>query len=385
MKSACWAGVWIVVRSMAVPVPIDAQAPSVRLDSLILAEMDEQRFPGVAAAAVAEGRILWMGTYGLADAGDDVPVTERTPFQLASVSKPLTATVLLSLAADGRFDLDDDIDGYVPFKVRNPNHPDTPITFRQLLRHRSSIADNDEFYDPHWSEGHGDPSGQLGTYLREYLSPTGADFDGSKNFYQIAPGAQRHYCNTCYALLGYLAEVISGSPFEQLSEEVLFEPLGMIDTAWFLKDLQGSPQAAAPHRFVPDTGYIALGHNGYPDWPAGQLRSSIRDVARFLAIYAVGGISADMTLIDPWVVDVMAPVSPDVGYHTWGQRGLPTGRVIYIHGGGDTGVNTVMGFHRPTGQGVVVLANANGDVSDIAEAVFMAIEALAEEGDEEGS
>jgi CubicO group peptidase (beta-lactamase class C family) len=50
--------------------------------------------------------------------------------------------VLLSLAAEGRFDLDDDIDQYLDFEVRNPNHPDTPITFRQLLRHRSSIADN---------------------------------------------------------------------------------------------------------------------------------------------------------------------------------------------------------------------------------------------------
>ena len=105
-------------------------AQSVDVDSVIVAEMERSNFPGLAAAAFDSGRVVWVGTYGLSNVEDDEPVTEQTSFHLASVSKPVTATVLLSLHADGRFGLDDDINDYLPFEVRNPNHPSIPITFR---------------------------------------------------------------------------------------------------------------------------------------------------------------------------------------------------------------------------------------------------------------
>ncbi len=56
--------------------------------------------------------------------------------------KTVTAAALMQLYSSGKFKLDDDINLYLPFKVRNQNYPDVPITFQQLLRHRSSINDN---------------------------------------------------------------------------------------------------------------------------------------------------------------------------------------------------------------------------------------------------
>ena len=73
------------------------------LDSLISAQMAELKIPGLAAAAVDSGRVIWVGTYGWANVEEREAVTERTPFMISSVSKTITATVLMSLHAEGRF------------------------------------------------------------------------------------------------------------------------------------------------------------------------------------------------------------------------------------------------------------------------------------------
>ena len=298
-------------------------------------------------------------------------MTAETPFHIASMSKPVTATVLLSLYAQGRLRLDEDINAYLPFRVRNPQHPAVSITIRQLLRHRSSIADNSEYYGPFWSQADGDPTVGLGDYLRDYLEEGGANYEPTANFLTAEPGAQRRYCNTCYALLGYLAEAISSTPFERLAADRLFTPLGMSETAWFLRDLD--PRTLAmPYRQAADTGFVAYGHNGYPDWPAGQLRSSIRDLGRFLAVYSSGGGS----VIDERVIDVLSPADADVGFHTWSQMALRNRQILYVHQGGDIGVRTVMGFQRSRARGVVVVANGEGLVMPIFEEIFLALDSL---------
>lgn len=350
---------------------------SAGLDSLIAERMEERHIPGLAVAAVDSGRVVWIGTYGWADVENRQAVTDSTPFMIASVSKTLTATILMSLHADGLFELDDDINEVLPFPVRNPNHPAAPITYRHLLRHRSSLADSREFYEPHWGEANGDPTTTLAGYLADYLSPIGADYDASENFLDDPPDFRFRYCNTCYALLGYLAEVISGKPFEQLSAEVLFTPLELSETAWFLRDLEG-PEPSMPYRFAADSGFVAYGQNGYPDWPAGQLRTSIRDIARFLAVYSNGGTFNGEEVIDLSTIQTLSPRSANIGFHTWFQRGLSNGQIVWDHGGGDLGVVTEMAFHRGSRRGVVVLTNGEAAIGDILEAVFLAIDNLKE-------
>jgi CubicO group peptidase (beta-lactamase class C family) len=346
------------------------QVPAI--DSLISERMTREHIPGLAVAVVDSGRVIWTGTYGFAEVAARRPVTDSTPFQLASVSKPITATILLSLYAAGRFALDDDINRYLPFPVRNPAHPGVPITFRQLLIHRSSIADNRDYFRPFWSESHGDNTMPLETFLRDYLTPNGKNYSKEKNFLPAAPGEQFRYCNTCYALLGYLAQRISGRPFEQFSREILFQPLGMNETAWFIRDFT-SNSPAVPHRFAKDTGFVAGGQNGYPDWPAGTLRSSIRDVARFLSVYVQDGSLNGKAVIPVRVIQSMAPDDPHLGFLTWFLEGTSTREILYAHEGGDTGVRTYMGFTHRGKRGVIVLTNGEASVLGIAEAVFIRI------------
>lgn len=357
---------------------VGACAPAERdvpLDAWITAEMGELHVPGLVAAAVDSGRVVWIGAYGLAHVDSNEPATDTTPFMIASVSKTITASVIMSLHADGKFGLDDDVNQYLPFSVRNPGHPTSPITFRQLLRHRSSLADNGDFYAPFWGTADGDPTTTLGSYLRDYQTPTGVTYDREKNFLKTAPDEDERYCNTCYALLGFLAEEISGVPFERLSDEVLFTPLEMSRTAWFLRDLTDS-EPAMPYRFTRDSGYVAYGQNGYPDWPAGQLRTTITDFARFLSVYADGGAFNGLAVIDRSTIETLTPYDPELGFLTWFLWELRDGQVVYSHGGGDIGVRAHVALGRRDGRGVAVFTNGEAPVEGIAEEIYMAIDSL---------
>ncbi len=344
----------------------------------ILAHMDKEHIPGVAAAIVRGGRVAWTGTWGYADLDKQAPVTADTIFQLASVSKTITSTALMQLYAQGKFALNDDVSGFLPFAVRNPNFPDEPVTFAQLLQHRSSIRDDMAFYGPLWGEAHGDTETPLGEFLQSYLSENGAQFSPEENFFDYPPGGDFNYCNTCYALLGYLAERIAGQPFEEYTRQALFDPLSMTDAAWFHRDVK-SEMLAQQYRYDPESGFEAYGVVGYPDWPAGLLRMSVTELATFLAAYTSAGDSATKGagVIDPVVVNTMAPDHQALGYYTWFVSSLEsTADVLYSHGGGDLGARTEMGFNPKTGEGIVILTNGEGNVMPLAAIVYKALPTL---------
>jgi len=150
------------------------------LDSFILATMNTYHIPGVAACVVKDGRIIWTGAYGHAIIEQDVPVADTTLFMLASISKTFTGAALLQLWEAGLFELDDDINDYLPFAVFNPNHPESVITFRELLTHTSSIKDNWEVMLSVYAWG--DSPIPLGDYVEGYLTPGGEYYSATANF-----------------------------------------------------------------------------------------------------------------------------------------------------------------------------------------------------------
>jgi len=143
---------------------------SVTLDSFIVAKMEQYHFPGLAACIVKDDKIIWKNNYGYANIEQEKLVSDSTLFYIASVSKTFTATVIMQLWERGMFELDDDVNDYLSFNVRNPNHPDIPITFRMLLTHTSSISSDGKggvFYE---TRGGDSPIG-LGYFLENFLVP----------------------------------------------------------------------------------------------------------------------------------------------------------------------------------------------------------------------
>ena len=120
------------------------------------------QIPCIAAAIVKNDLIIWDHYFGDANLDQNIPVSDDTMFSLASVSKTVTVTALMQLWENGFFDMDDDIDQYLPFNVNHPDYPFIPITFKMLVTHTSGIKDNWSvmpYYD-------GDPELELGFFLR---------------------------------------------------------------------------------------------------------------------------------------------------------------------------------------------------------------------------
>ena len=150
------------------------------------------------------------------EAGEERPPPADTHFRIASVTKTMTAAVILQLAQEGKLSLDDPVSKYVP-DVPNGDH----ITLAQLLEMRSGLY---SFTDaPELATSMDDDPTKVWT-PQELLDIA---FAQPPNF---APGAEYEYSNTNYVLLGLIVEQLDGQPLATVFEERLFEPLGMTDT-----------------------------------------------------------------------------------------------------------------------------------------------------------
>ena len=134
-------------------------------------------------------------------------VSENTCFRIASITKWVTAIGLMTLYDQGKLDLDKDISDYLPFKVRNPAWPDTPITARMLLSHTSSLSPDASVYKPKWEN------------IGKSYDPI---FDES-----VKPGTKYAYADYNGALFGGLIEAITGESVQNYLDRTVFKPLGL--------------------------------------------------------------------------------------------------------------------------------------------------------------
>jgi CubicO group peptidase (beta-lactamase class C family) len=323
------------------------------VDSVIQAFMLTNHIPGLAACIVKSGRIGWEGYYGLANIAHQDSVRQNTIFQLASVSKPFVGTALMQLWQRGRFQLDDSINAYLPFPVRNPYFPSNVITFRQLMCHVSSIRDT-------WNrmpEFMGDPPIALGTYLAGYLTPGGSYYSSTNYSSSLPPASQYEYSNIGAALCGYLVEAISGAPFDQYCRDSIFTPLGMTNTGWFLRDLD-TTLIARPYLWNP--GYYDNGLRGYANYPAAQLRTTARSLAQFLIANISYGRLNGVRILDSITVRMMRTshypsIDPTQGL-IWYSILLGQ-RQIWGHAGIMDGVRAAIWLDEQRRTGVLLLAN----------------------------
>ena len=142
--------------------------PNAALDAFILNEMNTEHFPGMATVMVKDNKIVWIKSYGFADVANSIPVADTTVFLLASVSKLFTGTAAMQLYENNAIDLNDDVNLYLPWTLQIPGFSTSPVTFKQLMTHTSSIKDNYtamiNYYD------YPDPSITLAECMERYFS-----------------------------------------------------------------------------------------------------------------------------------------------------------------------------------------------------------------------
>ena len=339
---------------------IDIQTAA-ELEAYIQEEMDVQDIPAMSVLVFQNDKILFEMYAGSSNLEQDISLAADHPFLLASVSKVITATALLQLHEDGLFALDDAINAYLPFDVSVPGS-NTQITFRMLLTHTSGIADGSALDDQYYY-GQDSPVA-LGRFLADYLQPGGAFYQASENFHNFEPGTEYKYSNVGSALIGYLVEHISGMDFNTYCQEHIFQPLGMVHTFWRLEEaLQAGTTIVQPYAYA-NNRLEAIPHYTFTDYPNGGLRSTSRDLLRFLGTFLYyGGQLLQSATIRAMLTPQIPQIDATVGLHLFL---LDPDTNLWGHDGGEQGVATVMAFNPDNKVGVIILTNqGDAELEDI--------------------
>ena len=255
--------VWIIAIVLLLLTSVTAQADKV--DDYIVSEMKNRRIPGLALAVVKNGEVIKAKGYGLANLELNVPVTPDSVFDLASITKPFTATAIMLLVEEGKVGLDEKINKYLPSAPEAWRH----ITVRHLLTHTAGLKH--DFWPEFW-----------GYSLTHY--PTPQLFEAaSKLPLDFAPGERWQYSDQGYFLLGMIIENASGNRYQEFLAERIFDPLGMSATVVLGQD----PWAIVKNRASTYTLREGkLVRFRVPYWttelsPEGGLWSTVNDLAKW--------------------------------------------------------------------------------------------------------
>jgi CubicO group peptidase (beta-lactamase class C family) len=311
--------------------------------------------PGVAVGvlrdASADLSTADIATFGVTSVENPLPIQPTTLFQIGSITKTITATMLMRLVEQGKVELEAPIRRYLPdFRLQDDDVAQR-ATVRHLVTHTGGWV-GDDFNDT----GSGDDA------LARYVA-------GLADLPQLAPlGALWSYCNSGFAVAGRIVEVVCDQPYEVAARELVLEPLGMRHS-YFL------PTDAMTHRFV--VGHISpFAADGAIQvarpWPLaraansmGGLISCVPDLLRYARFFLRQGKGEDdRQVLAPETVRLMqSPLAPAGNYAesvgvAWMLRSLDGARVVE-HGGGTWGQQTTLKLLPEQNYAQVILTNAS--------------------------
>ncbi len=322
------------------PPPPARQNFAAWIDSLVLAKMNTHHLPGLAIGIVQDGAVVYTAGYGVKSLADRQPVTDRSVFHTASVSKLFTAQAVIELVREGRLALEDRLSDLAP-ELRFAGSGVDDITVRQLLNHTAGLPDIRNY---HWGRQRQNPE-RLRNYLR-----------GRRWRVRFAPGTRYGYSNLGYDLLGYLIEKTAGEPFETYVKGRILLPSGMVDSDFRYFAIPDSLRTT-PHTRKGRTGKLRLSRT-YPytreHAPSSTLNASVHELASWMLhlLDRVQTEPAYQLLLTP-----STPVYPGIGLGF--QLGTLAGYATAGHYGGDRGFRSYLLLIPDQQIGLVVLANSD--------------------------
>ena len=311
-----------------VPLPGDAVDNAVaKLDGIAEELMSDSGIPGMAVAVVHGGDVVYTKGFGVREAGTDERVDADTVFQLASVSKSLASTVVAHQVGTGSVSWDTPVASKLPtFALGDPYVTQT-VTVGDLFAHRSGLPDHA-----------GDKLEDLGYDRAQVLE---------KLRYEPLDPFRISYAYTNFGLTAAAEAVATAAGVEwaQLSQDVLYSPLGMTTASSRYSDFQARADRAVGHMLV-NGEYVAQAVRD-PDAqsPAGGASGSVNDMAKWLTMVLGDGdyqgqqIASADALLPAWIPQIVSnpPHSPDArpGFYGYGFNvsTTPAGRQSISHSG----------------------------------------------------
>ncbi|GAB1343326.1 serine hydrolase domain-containing protein [Gemmatimonas sp.] len=300
--------------------------------------MTERHLPGIAIAVVQHGRVIHARGFGVSDISGRHRVTPETPFQIASITKALTAVGVMRLVETGQLSLDDTVSTHLPALPAAWR----AVTVRHLLGHTSGIASISAFDRPPCNAEKAPSDYARGDVLREVACLP----------LEFAPGERWEYGDTGYYVLGLLLTAMSGRSYEAFMTAQVFEPAGMRDSR-----VQQRPPlrgVAEPVRWRNGAYEPVEPFDPMVDEANGAIVSTVLDLARWDAALDANRLVSAATLTQMW-----RPVAVRTGDAPYGLGfGLtPFGRHRRVgHTGGGPGSATAFAKFPDAGLTVIVLA-----------------------------
>jgi len=346
--------IWLTAVALGITAATNAHAAvdEKALHSLLVERVDERKWGTAIVVGISSPQGRQIVSYGTLSVDDRRKVDGGTVFEIASLTKVLTALVLADMANRGRVKLDSPVSTCLPDGVQIPQHAGKQITFLDLATHTSGLPLR--------------PTNLASqTALNKYAGYTVLQlYEGLATFeLPREPGTKFEYSNWAFALLGHALGHCAGTSYEALLAERVTRPLGM-DATVFAPSKALSSQLAAPYdaklRPVPNESLGALGASG-------GLYSTVDDLLKFVELFLGRGpqplTAAAATMLEPRRPGDGPQLRMGLGWRVETSDDKP---IIWSSGRAD-GYRSFMALDSQARVAVVALTNGatNAGVDDI--------------------
>ena len=358
LRSMCVAILSVLFLLLDVPA-VDAQRAewdrAIEAFSATLAgDVADDAVGGISAGVMVDGDLVWADAWGLADRETRELMLPSSVSRTGSISKSVTAVLMMILVDQGVIGLDEPVLQYFPeidaLQDRRPGAED--ITFRHLASHTAGLI-----REPTWRESVVGPIEAWEDRILQSIPQTA---------YDSIPGARYQYSNIGFGMLGLALARAAGRSFMDLVEEEIFAPLGMTGSSFVVEGAEldsrlaqgytlrnGSVSGEAPAREHAGRGYKV---------PNGGVYSTVADLGRFLGTVAgVPGLRILDESSREEMLRMQTPEDPGRGYGLGFSLTIDDdGNRIAAHGGSVAGYNAYMVVDPDSRVGVVLLRNYTG-------------------------
>lgn len=325
----------------------------IKVDSLTRLFFAQNKMVGVSIGLLRNDSLFVYG-YGETAKGGQTPPTADNLFEIGSISKTFTATLLADLVLRGRLKLDDPVNKYLPDSIPPLQKDGKPITLLSLSNHTSGLPrlpGNLSLTNP---------ANPYKSYDRTAL------FAFLKQAQVMStPGEKLLYSNLGVGLLGTVLELRARQDYEALLNERLTKPLGMVNTIISVDDA---------HKSLSVQGHDAMG-NPVSSWEfqalagAGAIRSSVNDMVRYLK----ANLGTPPKSVSK-AIQLTQQTTFEDGPRAIGLGWFRDKNGLFNHNGGTGGFTSFVGFNPDQKIGIVILSNAQNRVELLAEKLLELIE-----------
>lgn len=352
MRSICQAMLFLLFLGVvAIFAQTGKSVLQTRLEPMIEKTMREKQIPGLAIGVVQNGKLIYAKGFGAVKPNGNQPITTRTVFNLASITKLFTATAVMQLAERGKINLDDRVTAYLPyFKLKDERYKQ--ITVRHLLTHTSGLGFIEE-----------NPFERKADYAADALERHIRGLESLS--LKSAPGEKFQYSNEGFDILGHIIAKVSKSAYEDYIRQNILEPLGMKNSTVLVS------RKIPPRYFSDEAGKIIVNETvpfSRAFAPNSALDSNADNMIRWMLASLNRGTLDGKQILKKSSYDVMwkLPVKSGDGgeeFPNGGQMGGGWFRWNYKnhqivgHGGAELGFNSFLVLAPNESVGVVVLGN----------------------------